>query len=426
MIVYEGYRHIFYAAVRQSTSKKIMNKQHIWVWLLVLLSAFSMRVHSASAVDEAQVATFLAKRQSLVGDGKVDLAEMSKAIRSAVTEGERLEKESKYQVALNRLADLQKYAPMLDIPSFDVHMLSSWLYTKTGDTAMASAHRVRADAMREVITGRIGTGQSPETAVRVVMVNEITEWVRMQMARISDVQSRSHMGRGLTVVTYSGPSTVNKPSTAFFELDARVQTSTNSRLGLFSPIPIEQMKPEHRTLFELAKARRDEFLNDSQMPYLELVSKVRDALAKVAQLEAQGKSEDAMSALKEIESIRPIESIPIPDLIGAYSALNGKLGNNEKQRELRGLLFGINQAIAHSGDALTPQTAVHVIATSEEYSWLADKRLVRKNQRIVDTPFGKFDVLTTSNAAGEERDYYFNITRMYAKYAQAFGGASSK
>lgn len=403
-----------------------MNKQRIWVWLLVLLGAVSMHVHSASAVDETLVTSFLAKRQSLVGDGKVDLTEMSKAIRSAVAEGERLEKEAKYQFALNRLADLQKYSPMHDIPSFDVHMLSSWLYMKTGDPTMASNHRARAEAMREVITNRIGTGQSPEAPVRVVMVSEIAEWTRMQLARISEVQSRRHMGRELTVVTYSGPTTGNKPSIAYFELDARAQAHANSRVDLYSPIPIAQMKPEHRTQFELAKARRDEFLNDSQMPYLELVSRVRDALAKVAQLEAQGKSEDAMSTLKEIESLRPIEHIPIPTLIGAYSALNGKLGNYEKQRKLRGLLFGINQAIAHSGDALTPQTAVHVIATSEEYSWLADKRLIRKNQRIVDTPFGKFDVLTASNEAGDERDYYFNITRMYAKYGQAFGGESAK
>jgi hypothetical protein len=403
-----------------------MYRQRIWVWLLVLLSTLSAGVHSANAADEALVATFLAKRQALVGDAKVDLPEMSKAIRSAVAEGERLEREAKYQLALDRLADLQRYSPMLDIPSFDVHMLASWLYMKTGNTTMASAHRARADAMREVISNRIGTGQSPETPVHVVMASEVAEWARMQLARISDVKSQVHMGRELTAVTHSGPATGNKPTTAYFEFDARVQAQTNSRVSLFSPIPIDQMKPEHRLLFEQAKAKREAFLNDSQMPYLELVGRIRDAMAKVAQLDTQGKTEEAMSALKEIEAIRPIENIPFPGLIGVYSALNGKLGNSKKQSELRGLLFGINQAIAHSGDALTPQTAVHVIATEEEYSWLADKRLTMKLQKLVDMPFGKFDVLTTRNAAGEERDYYFNITRMFAKYGQTFGEANAK
>lgn len=399
---------------------KAMNTQRILVWVWVLLCAFTLRVHSATTFDESQVTNFLAKRQEMASGGKVDLAEMSRAIRSAVTDAERLEREAKYQLALARLAELQKYAPVLDIPSFDVHMLSSWLYMKIGDTTMASTHRARADAMREVFTNRIGKGQSPETPVRVVMVNEITEWGRMQLARISDVQSRPHAGRELTVVTYSGPATGNKPSTAYFELDGRAQTSTNSRLGLYSPIPVAQMRPEHLSQFELAKSKREEFLNDSQLPYLELVNKVRDALAKAAQLEGTGKTEDAMAALKQLETLRPIENIPIPNLIGAYSALNGKLGNTEKQRELRGFLFGINQAIAHSGDALTPQTAVHVIATSEEYAWLSDKRLIVKKQRVMDTPDGKFDVLTASNGVGEERDYYFNISRMYVKYDQAF------
>lgn len=412
--------------VPAKTRRNFMNTHRILVWMFVLLSALSLGVHSAPAFDESQVTYFLAKRQALVSDNKLELAEMSRAIRSAVSDAERLEKEAKYQSALSRLSDLQKYSPLLDIPSFDVHMLSSWLYMKIGDTSMASAHKARAEAMREVFTHRIGTGQSPDAPARVVMVNEITEWGRMQLARISDVQSRPHSGRELTVVTYSGPATGNKPSTAYFELDGRAQTSTNSRLGLYSPIPVAQMRPEHVSQFELAKAKREEFLNDSQLPYLELINKVRDALAKAAQLEGSGKTEDAMAALKQLETLRPIENIPIPNLIGAYSALNGKLGNTEKQRELRGLLFGINQAIAHSGDALSPQTAVHVIATSEEYAWLSDKRLIVKKQRVLDTPDGKFDVLTASNGVNEERDYYFNISRMYAKYDQAFRGGSAK
>lgn len=403
-----------------------MYRHRIWVWLLVLFSTLSICVHSANAADEALISAFLAKRQALVGDAKIDLEEMSKAIRSAVAEGERLEREAKYQLALDRLADLQSFSPMLDIPSFDVHMLSSWLYMKTGNTTMASAHRARADAMSEVIRNRIGTGRSPETPVHVVMGSEISEWARMQLARISDIQSQAYMGHELMAVTYSGPATGNRPSIAYFEMDVRAQAKANSKVSIFSPIPIEQMKPAHRILFEQAKAKREEFLDDSQIPYMELVGRVRDALVKVAQLDPQGKVEEAMSALKEIESIRPVENIPIFDLVAAYSALHGKLGNNKKQNELRGFLFGINQAIAHSGDALTPQTAVHVISTSEEYSWLADKRLIMKRQIVVDMPYGRFDVLTARNGSGEERDYYFNITRMYAKYGQAFGEANAK
>jgi hypothetical protein len=79
-------------------------------------------------------------------------------------------------------------------------------------------------------------------------------------------------------------------------------------------------------------------------------------------------------------------------------------------------LFGINQVIAHSGDGLSPQTAVHVIAIDEEYAWLKDKRLVRRLQKVLDTSTGRFDVITAKDSAGAEADYYFNITRMYLKY----------
>jgi hypothetical protein len=123
-------------------------------------------------------------------------------------------------------------------------------------------------------------------------------------------------------------------------------------------------------------------------------------------------------ALKEIETIRSIEDIPLPSLIGFYSFLNGKVGNISKQLELRGLLFGINQAIAHSGDGLFPESAVQVIAVEEEYAWLADKHLTRLSQRVLESPIGIFDVLTVKNPAGGERDYYFNITRMHPKYLQ--------
>jgi len=35
------------------------------------------------------------------------------------------------------------------------------------------------------------------------------------------------------------------------------------------------------------------------------------------------------------------------DLLSLYSAINGKLGNTRKQMELRTMIFGVNQAIAH-------------------------------------------------------------------------------
>ena len=79
----------------------------------------------------------------------------------------------------------------------------------------------------------------------------------------------------------------------------------------------------------------------------------RDAIAKAIALDREGKSAGALGALTDLERIRPIDDIPISGLICVDSAVNGKTGNTRKQLALRGLLFGISQAIAHSGDGPT-------------------------------------------------------------------------
>lgn len=337
-----------------------------------------------------------------------------------------MEREAKYVLALEQLLSLKQFAPISELPSFDVQMLSSWLYMKTGDKSLAAAYRAGADAMRELLLKRVGSGGSPDDPIQAMMVSDIAEWTRMQLARISDVKSYPYRGHELMAVTYAGPTTSNKSAVAYFEIDPRVQAKANLQLSLYSPIPLEQMKPEHRALFEQAKAKRDAFLSDKKIPYLELIDKVKTSIRKATELDLQGTPEQALSALKEVEVLRPIEEVPLPRLISTYSFLNGKVGNNQKQDELRGLLFGINQAIAHSGDALSPETAVHVIAIDEEYTWLGDKHLSRVSQRVLNTPFGKFDVITAKSTTGEGRDYYFNITRMYAMYGQSFGPQDAK
>jgi hypothetical protein len=388
--------------------------------VLLLIWALLNSPLLAYGADETLVKDFLAKRQTLVMEGRVDMGEMSKAIRAAIDDVARLESEAKYELAQERLRDLQQFSQLPDLPSYDVQIFLSRLYMKTGNKRLASMHRARADAMREVLLNRVGNGKSPETPIHVVMVSDLIEWFSIQSAKISNLKAVAFKGHELMAVTYGGPATRDTPALAYFEIDPRVQAKENSKLSLLSPIPLEQMTPGHRNLLEQARAKREAFLNDSKIPYLKLMAKVNSALDKAAKLDAGGMPIQALSGLREVETIRPIEDIPLASLIGMYSALNGKVGNNEKQNELRGLLFGIHQAIAHSGDGLSPETAVHVIAIQEEYDWLYDKRLTRVLQKLVDTPLGKFDVLTARNNAGERRDYYFNITRMYAMYNQGF------
>lgn len=398
-----------------------MIQQSIKTTFLLFLLSFLSALFPAYAADEALVAGYLAKRQALIAENKIDIAEMSKAIRATVVEGIRLDGESKYAEALENLRKLERFGPLPELPSFDVQMLSSWLYLQTGQAALAAASRARAEALREILLNRIGSGKSPDEPVQAIMVSDIVDWARTLSAEIGSVKSYPYKGHELYAVTYAGITTDKKPAVAYFEIDPRVQARLNAQVSVFAPIPLDQMHPGDRPLFEQAKARREAFLNDKQIPYLELIDKVRSSIAKASQLDSQGQPEQALAALKDIDAIRPIEDVPMPQLIGLYSFLNGRVGHRDKQNELRGYLFGINQAIAHSGNGLSPETAVHVIATDEEYNWLSDKKLSRVSQKMLDTPFGKMDILTAKNAAGETRDYYFNITRLFPMYGQGFG-----
>ena len=393
------------------------------ILLLAIVFALSLSqagfAQSAPAPDEQLISAFVSTREALAADSKVDINEMSKVIRGAISEAESLERRGDYRAALERLKALEQYRPLLELPSYDVQMLAAWLNSKLGDSSSAGAHQRRAEAMRELLSHRLGTGETPDDPKRVLMVNDMTEWVRMQLARVNDVKSYPYQGRELMEVTYTGPETGNKPKIAYFELDRRVRAARGQRNRLFDPIPIAEMRPEDRSKLELARQKRQKFLEDDSFPYLELIGKIGELTKSAYALDARGQSAEALAKLKEVEAIRPIEDIPMTELVALYSLLNGKTGNNQKQRELRALLFGINQAIAHSGDALTPERAIEVIAVEEEYTWLRDKALTRVKQRIQEGPRGKLDVLTARDAGGNERDYYFDIARMFQKSARS-------
>lgn len=370
---------------------------------------------AAAAADEGLISEFLATREALAQDPKVNVPEMSKLIRASLNEVESLLQKADYQGALKRLGQLETYRPLIDFPSFEVQLMLLAIYMKLGDSQKVAVHKARAQAMRELLSWRIGSGESVGNPKRVLMANEISEWVRLQGARVVDIKGRPYQGKELQEVSYSGPSTNNQPKVAYFEIDPRARAAQNRQLRLFEPYPVSTFGPRELAAFNTAREKRNRFLDERSFAYDVLMVKIRDTMKTSMELNAQGKSSEALAKLKELEAIRPIEDIPLVDLLSLYSLLNGRVGNTTKQIEIRTLLFGINQAIAHSGDGLSPETAVEVVAVPEEYAWLSDKGLTRVRQRILDTPSGKFDVLTAKDAAGNERDYYFNITRIFPR-----------
>lgn len=357
----------------------------------------------------------LQQREALFDARNIDVPKLSLDIVAAVREGEKLESEARYRQALDRLLVLQKYMPLLDVPSLNVHVLATWLYGKVGERESAQAHMERAGATLQILRERVGKGETADDPVRVVMLSEVTDLTKSRGSRIVDIKTASQDGRVLLLVAYRGASNPNESRQLFVELDRRAQQQSRRQADIYAPIALAEMRPEHLQWLNAARQKREQFLQDASVPYLDLRGRLDELMKLSVQLDTQGKPADALAKIREIESIRPIEDIPTPRLIGWYSYLHGKTGQSDRQRELRGLLFGINQTIAHSGDGRSPETAIPVLFIDEEYEWLREKKLKMSRQAIRDVGTEKYDVLTVSDAQGGVRDVFFNITRMYAK-----------
>ena len=373
--------------------------------------------------SQALIAAALAQREALFDGRGIDVPKLSQEIGGAVRDGEKLEREGQYQQALDRLLVLEKYMPLLDVPSFDVQMLAGWLHSKLGRNEASQQHRERATAYRALLGQHIGKGDSVDDPLRVVMVNELIEWTKSRLARISDIKSQAHRGTELSIVTYQGPTTGNQPRQLFAEIDRRTRTMTNRALDRFAPIPVAEMRPQDVASLAKAREKRARFLSDQGFSYHELRDLAERLMTDSARLDMDGKSQEALVKLLEIERIRAIEDIPTPRLLSWYSYLMGKTGNVVKQQEMRGLIFGVQQAIAHSGDGRSLSTAIHVIQIEEEYEWLGQKKLKLVTQALREAGGQHYDVMTVQNPQGVQSDVFFNITGLFARQSQMFAPA---
>ncbi|HSV50797.1 MAG TPA: DUF4919 domain-containing protein [Burkholderiaceae bacterium] len=396
-------------------------KWHRIIVLLALCVVCSFARAQALPVSEEAIAKLQVVREALFDTRRIDIPQLSDDIRAAIRDGEQLEREGKYETALERLLVLQKYSPLLDLPSFDVHMLAGWLYGKLGQADASQQHRQRAAAYRALLGARIGSGTSADDPLRVVMHSEAVEWLRSRLARVVDFKSNTYGTREIMVFTYQGPVVGSPPQQLFVEIDPRTRAQANARIDRFKPIPVAEMPPKSLEWMRVASEKRNRFLNDSAFPYLELRHQLDELMKRSAELHKNGKLHEALAVLGEVERIRPIEEVPTPRWLIWYSYLMGRTGNVQKQSELRGLIFGVQQVIAHSGDGRTAETAVHVLFIDEEYDWLAQKKLKLGRQSLRHIGGETYDVMSVTDTQGVPSDIYFNITRMYAKYSQITG-----
>lgn len=386
---------------------------------LVGLFFIAVSVNGLAATPTSTIEQLESTRQVLAQDSHIDLRLLSTDIQAAVRDSNALDQTGNDDNAIARLKVLDKYAPLAAFPSFDVQVQCDRLYTKLSLPSDAAACRDRATAMEEILQKRSGSGATFDDPVRVITINEIAEWARSQAAKISDVRTYPYHGEELQAIVYTSPSTAGKSVIAYFQYTPRLRAALNNASSdVFTPLPVSASDGKYQTALTQAREERVKFLNDLSFNYPELIQLCNDKIREALQLAQQGDFNGALSKLREVERVRPIQNIPIYGFIESYSFLLGKSGNLDAQQTARLYLFGIAQDIAHSGDGLTPGSAVHVVAISEESAWLRAKKKRLSRQSSISKGDHRFDVIDAIGEDGNTQTYYFEASQVFARESQ--------
>jgi len=381
-----------------------------------VLMVGNLHAQSRMAADPNIVDQLQLERQAIVQNGKINVPQFSRDILTTTSAAEGMDRAGNDAGAMAELKTLEKYAPLSEIPSYNVQMLCSWLYMKLGDQTNANACKQRASAMFVILHQRSGGGLQPGDPVRVIMTSDMVEWGRSQLGNAVAAQPYRYNGIELQEVTFTGLMGGSKPTTAFFAIDPRVAAVRNRTVtDIFAPLPLANMPPLQLQAFNDAQAKRIQFLADKSFNYSALINLCRSSLKEAKLLESQGDNAGAMAALRNVGQIRPIDDTPLVDLIATYSALLGKVGDAAGQSKERLYLFGILQSIAHSGDGLSAQTAIHVIAVAEEYTWLGQKKLHLQKQSLINANGRQYDAMQAADAQGNSLTYYFDVSDFIAR-----------
>jgi hypothetical protein len=369
--------------------------------------------------DPALVERVLRQRQALFNIPGLDAAQLSVAIGAGLREAARLELAGRHAEALARLEAITPSLPLEDLPSAEVHLRASWAHMRLGRNEASARHRALALAAREVLLRHIGTGASREQPLRVVMDIEAHEWVRAQRGRVRDVHTAGQGERELMLLTYAMPASDTATFVVYAQVDARTRQAARPR-DRFARVPQAAMTSAQLAAFQEARSRRERFLSDNAFDYQALQRRMDDAYAQAMKLDRAGQPEEALRQLLEIEKIRPLAEIPTPQLWGFYGYLLGRTGRTAGQPEVDAMVFGIRQAVAHSGDGNDVRTAVQVILPDEEADWLAAKQLVRVRHRFASFAGRVYSVVVARDAAGRETDLYFEITAVARRFESRY------
>lgn len=170
--------------------------------LLALACALSRPAGAQLPPSEELIGELLQLRQKLFDARGIDVPALSREIAQVLGECQRLADAQRYQDALEQLRTLERHMPLSDFPSYNVHVVAASLYGRLNDPQARERHAQRALAYRAILRERIGSGSGPRDPLRVVMANEVFEWLTSQSFRLAQVHPVPAPDRSLMIVSY--------------------------------------------------------------------------------------------------------------------------------------------------------------------------------------------------------------------------------
>ncbi len=90
-------------------------------------------------------------------------------------------------------------------------------------------------------------------------------------------------------------------------------------------------------------------------------------------------------------------------------------GDQTKAEFHRAVVQGLMKSFADSGDGMSEDTAMVVVAVAEEYAYLGLKGYQVARQGLSPSKSGPVDVMAVTTADNQRATIYFNMRRVYAK-----------
>jgi hypothetical protein len=151
---------------------------------------------------EEDVTKVLLQRQALIDGGGHNAMELSTWIILVVDASQKLAQKGNYQSALNSLLLLEKFGPLIDLPGYNLHLLCSQVYGKLGKMELSKKHMVLANAYGVMLDQRIGKGDKESDPLRVIMGNEVFDWLAVHHAQIQKMNAADYKTGKLMTIDY--------------------------------------------------------------------------------------------------------------------------------------------------------------------------------------------------------------------------------